>query len=425
MEYRQSLARRIVIAFMLMTVLVAGVFGLGIVEIVHSVEERLMSSGMGSDLDRLLQMESVDDWRHQPEPQQLFYFSDGWGDFAMPEDLRDLPPGFHEVFRGAQTYHAIVREVDGRRYVLLEDQSEFEEREQALFSVVLIGVLLSVALAGALGWLLARRVMAPVVRLAGQVRHRDQLLALAPPLVPDYAEDEVGQLAAAFDDTLGRLRLVLKRERLFTSDVSHELRTPLMVMASSCELLLENPHLDPRGRSQLQRMARACEQMGELVQTFLLLAREQRKEADLAPRATLAEIADELVEQWRPTIEAKGLRLDYRRDEPQQQRYNASFLRTVMSNLLRNAWHYTEHGHISLVVEGSCFQVEDSGAGIPLGERESVFQPFVRGSDERGDGLGLGLSLVQRICELQDWAVTLSPVEPNGCRFSVRLTATR
>nr|GFD58533.1 hypothetical protein [Tanacetum cinerariifolium] len=66
------------------------------------------------------------------------------------------------------------------------------------------------------------------------VRHRDQLLGLAPPLAPDYAADEVGELAVAFDATLGRLRDALSRERLFTSDVSHELRTPLMVLATSC-----------------------------------------------------------------------------------------------------------------------------------------------------------------------------------------------
>lgn len=58
--------------------------------------------------------------------------------------------------------------------------------------------------------MLARKVMEPVVRLARQVRHREQLLGLAPPLAPDYANDEVGELAASFDETLGRLRDALK-----------------------------------------------------------------------------------------------------------------------------------------------------------------------------------------------------------------------
>ncbi|MNQ67872.1 Osmolarity sensor protein EnvZ [compost metagenome] len=59
--------------------------------------------------------------------------------------------------------------------------------------------------------------------------------------------------------------------------------------------------------------------------------------------------------------------------------------------------------------------------GIPEEKREAMFEPFVRGSENRGEGLGLGLSLVQRICENQGWSVSLSTMEPNGCRFHVEL----
>ncbi len=421
MEFRQSLAQRIIIAFALMSALVAGAFAMGIVATVHLVEEKLISAGLGGDLQRLLLMDNMEDWRHRPEPDQLFYFSGGRGDFALPKDLRHLTPGFHEVFREQLSYHAIAEVVDGRRYVLLQDQSDFEERERVLFAVVLVGFVLSLALAVFLGWVLARKVMAPVVRLARQVRHRDQLLGLAPPLAPDYAADEVGELAVAFDATLGRLRQALDRERLFTSDVSHELRTPLMVLASSCELLLENPGLDPRGRAQVERIARACEEMRELVQTFLMLARAQHEDASMSPRLTLGQVAEGLIALWREPIEAKGLRLIYDGGHPLSTRYHATLLHAVMGNLLRNALHYTDHGFIRLTLEASGFVVEDSGVGIPEEKREAMFEPFVRGHDKRGDGLGLGLSLVQRICENQGWTVSLSTMEPNGCRFRVEL----
>lgn len=421
MEFRQSLSRRIVIAFVLMTALVAGVFGLGIVETVHLVEERLLSRELGGDLERLLKMDSMESWRHRPESGQLFYFTDGRDDFALPPDLVGLLPGFHEIFRDPLSYHAFVREVDGRRYMLLQDQSEFEAREQLLFAVVLSGFLLSVGLAVVLGWLLARKVIEPVVRLSRQVRHRDQLLTLAPPLAPNYAADEVGQLAAAFDTTLGLLRHALTRERLFTSDVSHELRTPLMVLASSCELLLANPGLDPRARAQVERMARASHEMRDLVQTFLLLARAECAEPSVAPQASLLDVADELVALWREPVERKGLRLDYQRVTQGPGGYNAPLLRAVIGNLLRNALHYTESGQISLRLAEHGFVVEDSGVGIPESEREAMFQPFVRGGEQRGDGLGLGLSLVLRICESQGWTISLMAVEPSGCRFQVEL----
>lgn len=422
MEFRQSLAQRIIIAFALMSALVAGAFAMGIVATVHLVEEKLISAGLGGDLQRLLLMDNVSDWSHRPEPDQLFYFSGGPGDFDVPKDLRHLDSGFHEVFREQLSYHAMVEIVDGRRYVLLQDQSDFEERERVLFAVVLVGFVLSLALAVFLGWILARKVMAPVVRLARQVRHRDQLLGLAPPLAPDYAADEVGELAVAFDATLGRLRQALTRERLFTSDVSHELRTPLMVLASSCELLLENPALDQRGKAQVERIARACAEMRELVQTFLMLARTQREDVNVAPQQNLSQVADGLLNLWREPIEAKGLTLLFEPGNPPDTVYNATLLHAVMGNLLRNALHYTEQGFIRLTLTPSGFAVEDSGVGIPEEKREAMFEPFVRGAEKRGDGLGLGLSLVQRICENQGWTVSLTNMEPHGCRFQVDLT---
>ncbi|MEB0045063.1 MULTISPECIES: HAMP domain-containing sensor histidine kinase [unclassified Pseudomonas] len=421
MEFKQSLAQRIIIAFALMSALVAGAFAVGIVATVHLVEEKLISSGLGGDLQRLLLMDSFSDWSHRPEPDQLFYFSNGPGDFELPKDLRHLDAGFHEVFREHLSYHAMVEIVDGRHYVLLQDQSDFEERERVLFAVVLVGFVLSLALAVFLGWVLARKVMAPVVRLARQVRHRDQLLGLAPPLAPDYAADEVGELAVAFDATLGRLRQALTRERLFTSDVSHELRTPLMVLASSCELLLENSGIDPRGRAQVERIARACEEMRELVQTFLMLARAQREDASMSPQQTLSQVAEGLLSLWREPIETKGLVLNFDPGHPLAIGYNATLLHAVMGNLLRNALHYTEHGFIRLTLNANGFVVEDSGVGIPEEKREAMFEPFVRGSEKRGEGLGLGLSLVQRICENQGWTVSLTTMEPNGCRFEVQL----
>ncbi|MBV4456941.1 HAMP domain-containing histidine kinase [Pseudomonas sp. COR58] len=424
MEFKQSLAQRIIIAFALMSALVAGAFAMGIVATVHLVEEKLISAGLGGDLQRLLLMDNVSDWSHRPEPDQLFYFSGGPGDFELPKDLRHLDSGFHEVFREQLSYHAMVEIVDGRRYVLLQDQSDFEERERVLFAVVLVGFVLSLALAVFLGWVLARKVMAPVVRLARQVRHRDQLLGLAPPLAPDYAADEVGELAVAFDATLGRLRQALTRERLFTSDVSHELRTPLMVLASSCELLLENPGIDQRGRAQVERIARASEEMRELVQTFLMLARAKREDAGVSPRQSLAQVADNLLCLWREPIESKGLTLIFEPGNPPDTLYNATLLNAVMGNLLRNALHYTEQGFIRLTLNGNGFVVEDSGVGIPEEKREAMFQPFVRGTEKRGEGLGLGLSLVQRICENQGWSVNLSTMEPNGCRFEVDLDQT-
>ena len=92
-----------------------------------------------------------------------------------------------------------------------------------------------------------------------------------------------------------------------------------------------------------------------------------------------------------------------------------------MNNLLRNAWHYTDSGHVRLCLERGGFRVEDSGSGIAEDQHELIFQPFFRGSRARGEGLGLGLSLVKRICAHQGWGITVENRPSGGSCFRVRL----
>ncbi|SEJ02182.1 Signal transduction histidine kinase [Azotobacter beijerinckii] len=323
--------------------------------------------------------------------------------------MKGLKKGFSEVMENDRTYYVYVKKVGSERYILMEDQSKLENRERLIFRGILGCFLLSVVGAWLLGTLLARKVMAPLTRLANQVRHRDQLLTLAPPLAPEYPDDEVGQL-----------RRSLERERLFTSDVSHELRTPLMVVQGACELLSE-ARLSPQSSGLVARIGRAAQEMHELVQTFLILARARQEEAVTGGSATLARVAEEQSQRWGPLIRAKGLDFELIVEDSDNASYNLSFLRTVLSNLLRNALHYTESGRVRLILESGGFRVEDSGMGIPEEQRERIFQPFVRGEQVRGEGLGLGLSLVKRICTHQGWQVQVSNLEPSGSRFRVLL----
>lgn len=153
-----------------------------------------------------------------------------------------------------------------------------------------------------------------------------------------------------------------------------------MVIATSCELLAEEPSLGPRARGQLERMTKATEEMRDLVQTFLLLARAQKGEESLAPHGSLESIADDLVQVWREQVEARGLTLHYRNEGACAGQFNAPLLRAVMGNLLRNATHYTDAGSITLTLDEHGFSVEDTGAGVPEEQRERIFMPFVRGS---------------------------------------------
>lgn len=417
MASKQPFARRILIAFVLMTTLVSGLFSLSIVAVVHFIEEHLVSEEMSRELGEVLR----DDIQQGSAPRldsSTRFFASNLPAYAIPQQFSGLAEGFTEVVDEAQAFYVYTQVSNGQSYLLVQEQHEFEAREQALFNVVLAGFLLTVIGSLGLGLVMARKVMAPVSRLAQQVRHRDQLHPLAPPLSPEYPDDEVGQLAAAFDSTLGQVRQSLERERLFTSDVSHELRTPLMVISTSCELLAETP-LTPRQREQIERIGRASEEMRDLVQTFLQLARDKANQTAFVANSSLASVAHEQASRWGKLLTDKGLEFQCHTEGQDSELYNPTFLGTVMANLLRNALHYTERGYVRLVLEAGGFRVEDSGAGIPVEQHEQIFQPFVRGPQARGEGLGLGLSLVKRICAKQGWTISVHNLATGGTCFHV------
>lgn len=421
MKTEHSLARRIVLAFTLMASVVAGLFSTGVVTAISLAEDQLVTEAMDRQLDFVIESgEGAASLRLSAGLN--LYRSGGPGDPPLPDWLRDLTPGFHELVRDDVEFETLVRDQDGMRYVLLLDQEDFESRESTTFIIVWAGFALSIAAAYVFGRMMAQRVIAPVVRLAGQVQHRDQLLPLAPPLAADYADDEVGQLARSFDNTLGQLREALQRETLFTSDVSHELRTPLMAIASSCELLLEELPAGTREHEQLLRLQKSCEEMRELVETFLCLARGTDSRAAHVRQESLQTVAEDQLARWSDEARQRGLGLLLEREsDTAATTHPAPLLRAVISNLLRNALHYTDRGSVRLVLRGDGFSVIDSGAGIPEAERLSIFQPFVRGGTSRGDGIGLGLSLVQRICRQQGWNIVLAEAPGGGCAFHVTL----
>lgn len=418
---KQPFERRLLLAFVLMTTLVSGLFSLSIVVVVRALEEHLVSEEMSRELAQVLD-EDVRQGRAPRLDALTRFFTSESERYAIPEEYQGLAEGFTEVVRGNEAFYVYQQEGNGQLYLLVQEQHEFEAHEQALFDVVLAGFLLTMIGAAGLGTMMARKVMAPIRRLAEQVRHPDQLQPLAPLLAPAYPQDEIGQLAAAFDSTLSQVRQALERERLFTSDVSHELRTPLMVISTSCELLAEVP-LGVREQQQLARIASANQEMLALVQTFLQLARDKSNASVAAPHDSLAGIAATQVARWQPLFADKGVAFQCLEKERDGGRYNTTLLATVIANLLRNALHYTEHGQVCLVLERGALRVEDSGIGIAVSEQAQIFEPFARGQNARGEGLGLGLSLVKRICTHQGWSLQLTSTPERGSCFRVVLAA--
>lgn len=423
MHHKQPLKKRIVIAFFLMTLVVAGLSSIGIFFIVHALEEHFVSQGLSDNLQEIINNQMSREKIMRLNQDTDFYTTNTQVQYPVPEQFKDVKPGFSEVLlRNGNAYYIYKRSIAHQDYLIVKDQTEFEKREQTLLLVVFLGFVVSLIFAYMLGKLLANRILAPVIKLARQVSQ----ISLCPNkqkiinFDKQYADDEIGQLATTFARAFADLHQALERERLFTSDVSHELRTSLMVITTGCELLLlDKDKLSSKQYQQVQRINTANQDMQELVQTFLMLARKENSQI-VGDQITLLTLAEDQKDIWLPKFQEKDICFSLEIKSSDMKTYNKILLKTVMSNLLRNAWHYTEEGMVKLVIDGDVFWVEDTGVGVPVDKQQAIFQAFVRGST-RGEGLGLGLSLVKRICIHEGWQVSVDSADERGSIFYVYL----
>ncbi|CAB3628673.1 two-component sensor histidine kinase [Achromobacter marplatensis] len=419
---RRGLARHLVLTYVVLALLVAGLLSWLSVWSVGKLEAHLQRIDMGMAVERVRGdfLAGIDPGR----PNRFFHGDPG--SEAFPAWLRRLNPGFHKIEREGRVWHVMVDDQDGQRYMLLRDYTDYEQSQVASHWTAVSGLAGSLALAFILGILATRRLLRPLSRLAAQVNAR----GAQPPqtrLAEDYPPDEIGQLAAAFDATYNQLEQALRREQLFTADVGHELRTPLMVISSSCELLREEQALDASGQARLARIEAAAADMGERLDTYLMLARGgdaaerfARESAHTAARGQLA--------AWSAVAQRRDMRLTLEVAQPEAPalQFPAPLLRAVLSNLIRNSLQYAGPRASVVITAGPDFmQVADDGPGIAAERHEAVFSPFVRGEQPDAGNLGLGLSLVQRICAHQGWRVSLQSAPGRGTVFRVDLAAPR
>ena len=343
-----------------------------------------------------------------------------WERRALPEELRDLTPGFHDVYSGADgdRYRVEVREIGQARFYVAYTVALHQERELHFFLVLILSAALTFGATVFIGFWLSGRLTHQIEDLARRVRRLDGS-ANDEVLEHHYPEREVAELAAAFDGYHERTVRLLERERAFTADVSHELRTPLTALQTSCELMLEDASLLPRSRARVEKISAAAMRLGELVNAFLLMARE---EADgISGEVDLRECIEEAVDSVRERAVAKGLTLQV--DMPQSQfvRVPKRALHVVLSNLLANAVSYTESGTVQVRAQGMKVEIIDTGPGVVPDRIPELFRRFHRGDASGGDGFGLGLAIVKRICEQAGWQVGIERREGGGTRVFLAL----
>ena len=245
-------------------------------------------------------------------------------------------------------------------------------------------------------------------------------------VLPD-APRELRPVLNALNEQLDRQEDALERERRFSADVAHELRTPLASIQLNLESAMET--VDPDEiQDSLAGAHASVATLGRRVEQLLALAKLEAGAASSPFEAVdLVDVADGVVKELAPSLQRRGVELGFvLQDSRVVVQGYAPALVALLRNLLENSLRYVPAGgRIQLAVvqnqQEATLEVIDNGPGIPLERRHAVFARFHREAGTRGEGYGLGLSIVARAASLHRATIELLD-SPFGRGLRVRVS---
>jgi heavy metal sensor kinase len=307
-------------------------------------------------------------------------------------------------------------------------QEEIQETQNTLGRSLLIGIPLTLLVAGLISLWAAQQALRPLTtmtRSAAAITAEDLDRRLPVP----KAKDEVQALALAFNATLERLAATFARQRRFTADASHELRTPVTAILGQAEFALSRARTPEAYQAILARIRQEAERMQRLIGRMLTLARVEtgRHPLHIAP-TDIPGLMNTLVDTLQSQAAAKGLTLNVTAPAALTIATDADSLTQILLNLLENAIHYTDQGHVDLVVTPSADSlricVSDTGQGIPPEHLPYLFQPFYRVDSTRSQSrghVGLGLTLTYELAQLLGGHIEVTSQPQIGATFTLTL----
>ena len=419
---KTSLRLRISVTFFLLAGLLSLLFAWAVSFTLERMEHGYIESMLNENLDLLIAEYQSDPRAPLPRTASITTYVSGKGATAnLPGYLQFPEVGIYELDVGERELQIAVREVAGQQFILTYDTTALSDLDDRLELALAIGVAVFSLLALWLGNWTADRIIAPVTNLAAQLRASVDQVETAN-LRRQWGDDEVEELAVAFEGYMTKVRELMARERELTANVSHELRTPIMVASSSVELILSRTDLDETTRGQLARLQRAIRKMASLTDAFLILGREaviqKTPGADSPVEPTLREV----IEARREAAERKSLDLNLEVKGSPKVQAPKTAISVVLDNLLGNAVNYTDDGRVTVFLESDGVVISDTGPGIPPDERERVFEREYRGRGAAPGGAGLGLSIVRALCDHYGWRISLRAGTQGGTTASLRFS---
>jgi signal transduction histidine kinase len=244
-------------------------------------------------------------------------------------------------------------------------------------------------------------------------------------------KDELYVLSKTINNLLNRLETAIEREKQFTSDASHELRTPLTVIKGTLEVLVRKPRTTIEYEEKINFCVTEVDRLNHLVDQLLLLARYENENQSLKIESVhLNRVLENAIARQLVLIESKGIQIIPSFEGDIYFDADLHLFSIIIDNLISNALKYSkENSKTEILLKKRNNQIEciisDSGIGIPKADLEKVFQPFFRSKaihHPEIKGIGIGLSIVQRLCSLLSIEVKITSEEGIGTKVILTMT---
>ncbi len=340
---------------------------------------------------------------------------------ALP---RYLPNGFHTVVTKNERWRVYAVMRHDHIIQVAQPTSVRQELAAGLAARSLLPFAILIPALAALIWVVVGRGLAPLQRVAKALAQRSP--DAMQPLPDDHLPPEIRPLVEALNNLLARLELALATQRAFVADAAHELRTPLAAL--KLQLQLAERADTPAARvAAIAKLHERLDRATHLVAQLLTLARQEpRMTTRKFAAVNLAVLARQVVADHSPLAERRNIDLGVAADAGEvSTQGDADSLRILLGNLVDNAIRYTPPGgqvdvNVQRLNGQPVLSVVDSGPGIPIEERERVFDRFYRREGSVVTGSGLGLAIVQNIAEQHGARVALAD-NPAGAGLRVEV----
>lgn len=418
LKIERGIRLRVANALATFCIFIVGTLGIALYLVSDNIEEDHIKQVLTMEMDHIVHLyKKHDDYiPHLGSSLKSYVIREADDEFQMPSYLRGLDSPYRIINYDYKDIRVMVRHDEDVKFLVAYRTDLHEQRLKDLRLMIVFSLLLVVSIAFAVGYLLAGFLVKQMTDLAEQVR------LLAPgdrkdiTLTRPGMDEEVAQLAHALDDYQNRIQRMIQREQEFTANISHELRTPITTILTSCELLDADVGLPEKVRLRVKRIESAATRMGEQLQVLLFLAREQA--LGVMEPVAIAECVCDAVEPVYPEIYRKKLTFESNVASNVIITLNRQALHTALTNLLRNAVQYTEKGFIRVEFHNRRLVIKDSGIGIEPAFMPLLYERFFRGSSE-GEGLGIGLPIVKRICNHYGWKIEVKSKPGEGTEFQI------